>query len=53
MTFLGLLVLDDPLRSRDRRDHQTSFATSASRSKLITGDNRLVAAHVGSQVGLP
>ena len=51
MTFLGLLVLEDPLRAGIaetlRRLLDLGIAT-----KLITGDNRLVAAHVAAQAGL-
>ncbi len=51
MTFLGFLVLFDPVKSSiagtiaDLRHLGVSL-------KIITGDNRLVAAHVGQQVGL-
>lgn len=51
MTFLGLLVLDDPLRpgiaGTLNRLLDLGIAT-----KLITGDNRLVAAQVAGQAGL-
>jgi P-type Mg2+ transporter len=51
MTFLGFLVLFDPIKSgiagtiADLRSLGVSL-------KIITGDNRLVAAHVAQQVGL-
>jgi Mg2+-importing ATPase len=52
MIFLGLLVLDDPPRAGIaemlRRLLDLGIAT-----KLITGDNRLVAAHLARQAGLP
>ena len=44
MTFLGFLVLDDPPKPGVARDHRASCKTWASRSRSITGDNRLVAA---------
>lgn len=51
MTFLGFVVLADPPKAG------VAEAISALRDlgvtlKIITGDNRLVAAHVGQQVGL-
>jgi Mg2+-importing ATPase len=51
MTFLGFVVLADPPKAG------VAEAISALRElgvtlKMITGDNRLVAAHVGKQVGL-
>jgi len=52
MTFLGLLVLDDPLRAgivATLKRLQNLGITL----KVITGDNRLVAAHVARQAGLP
>jgi Mg2+-importing ATPase len=51
MTFLGFLVLADPPKSdtpetiRELRDLGVTL-------KMITGDNRLVAAHIGEQIGL-
>lgn len=51
MTFLGFIVLSDPLKSgitetiKELRDSGIAF-------KLITGDNQLVAAHVCTQIGL-
>ena len=52
MIFLGLLVLDDPLRAgivATLKRLQNLGITL----KLITGDNCLVAAHVARQAGLP
>jgi len=51
MVFAGLLVLEDPLRPdivetvRELRDLGIAL-------KIITGDSRLVAAHVAAEVGL-
>jgi Mg2+-importing ATPase len=51
MTFLGFIVLEDPLKpgimTTLRRLTDMGIAV-----KIITGDSRLVAAHVGAQVGL-
>ena len=51
MTFLGFLILEDPLKpgitATLRRLTDMGVAV-----KIITGDSRLVAAHVGAQVGL-
>ncbi len=51
MTFLGFVVLADPpkagIADTIRQLHDLGVAL-----KVITGDNRLVAAHVGQQVGL-
>ena len=52
MTFLGLLVLDDPLRAGIAATLQRLLDLGIA-TKLITGDNRLVAAHVAGQAGLP
>jgi len=52
MTFLGLLVLDDPLRAGIAGTLQ-SLLDLGVHTKLITGDNGLVAAHVARQAGLP
>ena len=52
MTFLGLLVLDDPLREGIAETLQRLLGLGIA-TKLITGDNRLVAAHVARQAGLP
>ncbi len=51
MTFLGLLVLDDPLRAGIAGTLQSLLDLGVS-TKLITGDNHLVAAHVARQAGL-
>ena len=52
MTFLGFLVFFDPPRTgiveTIRRLRQLGVSL-----KIVTGDNRLVAAHLGQQVGLP
>jgi Mg2+-importing ATPase len=45
MTFLGLLVFDDPLRAGIIETLQRLLDLGIP-LKLITGDNRLVAAHV-------
>ena len=52
MTFLGLLVLEDPLRVGIAETLQKLLDLGIA-TKLITGDNRLVAAHVARQAGLP
>ena len=52
MTFLGLLVLEDPLRAGISETLRKLLDLGIS-TKLITGDNRLVAAHVVVQSGLP
>ncbi len=52
ITFLGLLVLDDPLRAGIAGTLQSLLGLGIA-TKLITGDNRLVAAHIASQAGLP
>ncbi len=51
MTFAGVLVLHDPLKAgvQETIDELERLGVSL---KLITGDNRLVAAHVAGQVGL-
>jgi Mg2+-importing ATPase len=51
MTFLGLLLLNDPPKAGviDTISHLNSMGVSL---KIITGDNRLVAAHVAGKVGL-
>ena len=51
MTFLGIVVLDDPLKHgiveaiTDLKKHGVSL-------KIFTGDNRLVAANIASELGL-
>ena len=52
MTFLGFLALHDP----PKQGIEATVAALAQLGvilKVITGDNALVAAHVGAQVGLP
>jgi Mg2+-importing ATPase len=51
MTFLGFLVLFDPPRAGivDTVTHLNHLGVAL---KMITGDNRLVAAHTSQQVGL-
>jgi Mg2+-importing ATPase len=51
MTFLGLLVFSDPLKPGIVETLARLKEIGAS-MKLITGDNRLAAAHVGRAVGL-
>jgi Mg2+-importing ATPase len=51
MTFLGFLALFDPIKPGTVEIIKTLRKLGIS-LKLITGDNRLVAAHVGSQAGL-
>jgi len=52
MTFLGFLALFDPIKPGTVETIQTLRKLGIT-LKVITGDNRLVAAHVGSQAGLP
>jgi len=52
MTFLGFLVLEDPPK-RGIEATLAALARLGVRLKVITGDNALVAARVGAQVGLP
>lgn len=51
MTFLGFIVLADPPKTgiEETIKHLERLGVSL---KVITGDNRAVAAHVGQQVGL-
>ena len=51
MTFLGLLVLDDPLKAGIAATLKSLLDLGIT-TKLITGDNRLVAAHIAGQAGL-
>ncbi len=51
MTFLGFLALFDPIKPGTVEVVKTLRKLGIA-LKLITGDNRLVAAHVGSQAGL-
>ena len=52
MTFLGLLALADQPK-RGIAATVTALSQLGMRLKVITGDNALVAARVGAQVGLP
>lgn len=52
MTFLGFLVFFDPPK-KDVIDTINHLAGLGVRLKVITGDNRLVAASISKQVGLP
>ncbi len=51
MTFLGLLLFADPPKAGvvDTIKHLNSMGVAL---KIITGDNRLVAAHIAGQVGI-
>jgi len=51
MTFLGMLVLADPPKPGIVAT-VTALARLGVRLKVITGDNAMVAAHVGAQIGL-
>jgi len=51
MTFLGFLVLEDPLKP-GIAESVAALRGRGVRLKLVTGDNRLVATHVGVQLGL-
>ena len=51
MTFLGFLVLHDPLKDGIANTIKSLKDLGIS-LKVITGDNRLVASNLGSQVGL-
>ena len=51
MTFLGLLVFADPVKP-DIADTIASLRQLGVSLKIITGDHRLVAAHVSQQVSL-
>jgi Mg2+-importing ATPase len=51
MTFLGLLVLFDPVKP-GIAETLARLKNIGVSMKLVTGDNRLVAAHVGRSVGL-
>lgn len=51
MVFVGFLVLEDPLRPDIVQTVQELHDLGVS-LKMITGDNRLVAAYVGEKVGL-
>lgn len=51
MVFLGLLVFSDPIKA-DMTRTVASLRRLGVALKVITGDHRLVAAHVGAQAGL-
>lgn len=51
MTFLGLLVLFDPIKPGVVESIQSLKQLGVS-LKMISGDNRLVASHVGQEIGL-
>jgi P-type Mg2+ transporter len=51
MTFLGLLVFADPVKP-DMPETIASLRHLGVSLKIITGDHRLVAAHVSEQVGM-
>jgi Mg2+-importing ATPase len=51
MTFLGFLLFLDPPKA-DARESLQKLASLGVRVKVITGDNRLVAATIAGQVGL-
>ena len=50
LTFLGILSLADPLKSHTRQI-LAELGTLGIRVKLISGDNRHVAAHIAAQAG--
>jgi Mg2+-importing ATPase len=52
MTFEGLLVFDDPLRP-EIAETLDRLARKGVATKIVTGDNRRVAAQVARQAGLP
>jgi Mg2+-importing ATPase len=51
MTFLGLLVFADPVKP-GMAETIASLRRLGVSPKIITGDHRLIAAHISSQVGL-
>jgi len=51
MTFVGFVVFTDPPKAGAARA-LTDLAALGVRVKIISGDNRLVAAHIGRSVGL-
>ena len=51
MVFLGMVILEDPPKAGVAQAIQALARLGVS-LKMITGDNALVAAHVGAQVGL-
>ncbi|WXG41759.1 MAG: HAD-IC family P-type ATPase [Candidatus Freyarchaeum deiterrae] len=52
MTFLGLLVFEDPLKPGITKTLKKLEALGIS-MKIITGDNRLVATNLSEKIGLP
>jgi Mg2+-importing ATPase len=52
MTFLGFLVFSDPLKAGIAETIRELERLGIS-LKIITGDNRLIAAAIGQQIGLP
>lgn len=51
MTFLGFLVFEDPIKA-DVLETVGRLRGLGVTLKIVTGDNRLVAAHVGQAIGL-
>src|SRR4029077_20505787 len=51
MTFLGFLVFEDPIKA-DVLETVGRLRGLGITLKIVTGDNRLVAAHVGQAIGL-
>jgi Mg2+-importing ATPase len=52
MVFAGFLLFFDPLKP-DAKDTLDRLAQLGVQTKIITGDNRLVARHVAELIGLP
>jgi len=50
MTFLGFIVLSDPLKKNVKNTIDTLHSMSID-FKIITGDNQLIAASIGTQLG--
>jgi len=51
MTFLGFLLFEDPIKA-DVMETIGRLKSLGVALKIVTGDNRLVAAHVGQAIGL-
>jgi Mg2+-importing ATPase len=51
MIFAGFVLMEDPLK-QGIEDAIKEFATLGISVKIITGDNRFVAAHVGKKLGI-
>ncbi|MBX3099011.1 MAG: magnesium-translocating P-type ATPase [Salinibacterium sp.] len=51
LTLVGLLTFADPVKS-DATSTLMDLASSGISVRMVTGDNRLVATHIASQVGL-